>query len=132
MSLIDHSIDLMRKRKELAFKDEIEKHYAHNAFPIYQRYYDFIFVSMNWAAKLKQAGKLNEAEQSEQFSRMLEDEYPQFSVPPFHLLPASEGFCLSLSKSLKSFASFFAEYLPAGQVEIMNKQIDDLISLIEV
>ena len=129
--LIDHSTDLMRKRAHLAFRDEIEKHYQANAFAIYKRLYDFICVSMNWAFKCKQAGEELEAE-SEQFKQMLESEYPEFIAPQFYLLPASEGFCLTLSKNLKSFPSFFMEHLPAGQIEIMDKQIDTLISLIEV
>lgn len=133
VSLIDHSIDLYSRRAELAFKNEIEKHYQANAFAIYKRYFDFIFISMNWEIRLRQAGKkLDDQELSGQFKQMLASEYPQFTAPPFNLLPASEGFCLSLSRNLKSFSTFFKEHLPSAQIEIMQKQIDELISLIEV
>lgn len=132
VSLIDYSIDLYQRRAELAFKDEIERHYQANAFAIYKRYFDFISISMNWATKLRQAGKLDDREQNEQFKQMLASRYPQFTVPPFHLLPASEGFCLSLSRNLKSFSSFFQEHLPSAEIESMQKQLDELISLIEV
>lgn len=96
VSLIDYSIDIMHKRNDLPFKNEIQKFYQANAYSIYQRYHDFLVISMKWnlnSNKIKETNgpKLSDLEIEKKFNEMIDEEYPTFSKPSFLLLPASDG-----------------------------------------
>lgn len=89
ISLIDYSIDIMRKRTNSPFRNEIEKFYQANACKIYDRYYDFLTISMKWNLSGKNKEKLNDKEIEKQFNEMIEKKYPTFKAPSIILLPAS-------------------------------------------
>ena len=134
VSLIDYCMDLMDKRSNSAFKNEIQKYYQTNAFAIYKRYYDFIFISINWNKQFNQienSSKLTDQEKHERFKQMIVNDYPNFEIPSYPILPASEGMVLSLSKNMKSFVTHFKDNLPA-EVDFMQIQLDDLIASIEI
>lgn len=134
ISLINYSIDLMNKRENTAFAQEILAYYSAKAQTIYERYSSFIILSMEWSESQELAkldNSLNEIEKKQEFEKWASVAHPDFQLPGFTLLPGSKGFCLVLSKSLQLFLNHFKDLIPPA-AEMMEKKVIESVASIQI